>query len=190
MQAKSMLLFFALLLILAGCVRSLQPLYTAKDLVAKPQAIGTWIEADGEETWTFRQSGPQSYTMMGSKGAPGDTARFDAHFVQLGKFLFLDLLPQKEGLAMKNDLYSFQLVPVHTFWRIWMEGDTFRQAMLDNDWLKKMLDEGKIEIAHERLDDSIVLTAPTKELQLLVLKYAEDEKAFPKPGEFRRVKGK
>ena len=179
---------FALLLLIAGCVRSLQPLYTDKDLVAKPEVIGSWLEEDGKETWTFRQSGPQSYTMLGSKGIPGDTARFDAHFVQLGKFLFLDLFPQKEGPAMKNDLYSFQLVPVHTFWRVWMEENAFRPAMLDNDWLKKMLDEGKIEIAHERIDDSIVLTAPTKELQLLVLKYADDEKAFPRPGEFRKVK--
>lgn len=188
MKTKTSVVVFALLLLIAGCVRSLQPLYTDKDLVAKPEVIGSWLEEDGKETWTFRQSGPQSYTMLGSKGIPGDTARFDAHFVQLGKFLFLDLFPQKEGPAMKNDLYSFQLVPVHTFWRVWMEENAFRPAMLDNDWLKKMLDEGKIEIAHERIDDSIVLTAPTKELQLLVLKYADDEKAFPRPGEFRKVK--
>jgi hypothetical protein len=60
--------------------------------------------------------------------------------------------------------------------------------MLDNDWLTKMLRTEEIDIAHIRIDKQIILTAPTKELQLLVLKYAEDEEAFPETNEYHRVK--
>ena len=50
-----------------------------------------------------------------------------------------------------------------------------------------------MHIAHERLRvsdsdtvDSILLTAPPRDLQALILKYSQDDKAFEKQGEFRR----
>ncbi len=67
-----------------------------------------------------------------------------------------------------------------------MEGDVLQIAFLDDDWLRKRIEEGEVNIAHERLGTDILLTASTKDLQMFVLKYAEDKEAFPDPEEFRR----
>ena len=42
------------LLLLGGCVPSLQPLFTDRDLVFDPGLIGTWKDTDGETTWVLR----------------------------------------------------------------------------------------------------------------------------------------
>ncbi|MBK6364443.1 MAG: hypothetical protein IPF52_13480 [Saprospiraceae bacterium] len=39
--------------ILTGCIPSLNPLYTDKDLVFTSQLLGTWTGAKSEESWTF-----------------------------------------------------------------------------------------------------------------------------------------
>ena len=57
---------------------------------------------------------------------------------------------------------------------------------MDNEWLEEMIDEKKVNIAHVRLEDRIILTAPTEELQKFVLKYAEDTDAFPELDELHR----
>ena len=183
--------------LIAGCVQSLHPLFTEKDLVFNAALVGSWVDKEGKDTWTFEKSTKDSYAVIhhqlefegyiGSKEIPGATSRFQAHLVKLGQFLFLDLFPEKPETIVRNDLHNFQLIPVHTFWRVWFDGDVFRTAILDNGWLKKMLDEKKINIVHDRVDNQIILTAPTKELQTLVLKYAEDDKAFPKPDELHRA---
>ncbi len=188
MKTKLWFAGFAVLIFQAGCVRSLQPLFTDNDVVFKPALVGTWRHGEDKETWTLRSAEQNGYTLL-SQTERGDTVAFEAHLVQLGKYYFFDLLPKKEGQPwMKNDLYNFQLMPVHTFWRIWFEGDGFQAAMLDNEWTRKMIDENKMEIAYEQTGESIILTAPTKDLQLLVLKHADDEKAFPDAKTFQRVK--
>mgnify|MGYP001558521172 FL=1 len=124
-------------------------------------------------------------------------SKFDAYLVKLDKFLFLDIFPKEPEI--KGVMYKFHLIPVHTFWRVWIEGDILRLATLNYDWFKDMAKSKKISIPHERLDEHlaerlgggtnsiILLTASTKELHEFVVKYAEDNKAF-QPGELHRQK--
>ncbi len=181
---------------IAGCVRSAQPLFTKKDLVFKGALIGTWTDKDGNDIWRFQKSQDSGYTLIyyqrkyskSNENQSGDTCRFEAHLIQLGQYYFLDLFPEEPGSKIKNDFYIFHLMRVHTFHRIWFDGDLLRTAMLNDDWLNNMLDKQNIDIAHEKVDGHIILTAPTKELQLLVLRYAEDNWAFPEPKEYHRLK--
>ena len=186
---------FALAVLIAGCVRSLHPLFTEKDLIFEPTLVGTWVDGDGKDTWTFQKSKDKSYTLIHFQHEhgkfmegkeTGDTARFEVKLGRLGNFFFLDIYPEEP--TIKNDLYKIHLIPAHTFSRMWLEGDELRLSMLDNDWLKKMIAEGKVQITHEKIDGDVILTAPTEELQKLVLKYAEDTKAFPEPGKLHRLK--
>ena len=172
-----------ILLAIAGCVRSLHPLYTERDLVFDERLLGSWTKnGDSTNTWIFQKAGENAYELLETeKGAP---ARFEAHLVKLGGHLFLDIAPGE--MDTKNDFFKFHHIPVHTFSRIWLENKRFRLAMLDNDWLRDMIDNRKVEIRHERQEKAIILTAPTADLQKLVIAYAEDEEAFPKPGEFTR----
>jgi hypothetical protein len=169
-----MLLLFALLI--ASCVQSLHPLYTQKELVFEPKLVGTW-ESEGGNLWIFLKSSEKSYDLIYTeKETP---AKFAAHLVKLGTHRFLDLYPI--SIDLKNDLQQAHLLPTHMFFRVWLDKDTLRLATLEHDWLKKMIDEKKISTQHEVVDRRVVLTAPTAELQQLVVAHADDHGAFPKP---------
>ncbi|MBI4810943.1 MAG: hypothetical protein HY800_05800 [Ignavibacteriales bacterium] len=186
-----------IIIFVAGCVRSLYPLFTEEDLIFKTELVGTWVEKDGKNTWIFEQSGEKEYTLYhyeaefevssGNK-TPGDTAMFFAQLGQLDKYFFLDIYPGKPATKVKNGLYNFHLLPVHTFSRLWIEEDTLQLSMLDNDWLERMIEKNAFKIPHARSNDQLILTASTEELQQLVMKYAENTKAFPNPAVLYRIK--
>ncbi|MBI5022140.1 MAG: hypothetical protein HZB59_11955 [Ignavibacteriales bacterium] len=185
-----------IVLTLIGCVRSLYPLFMEEDLIFNNELLGTWREKDGKSTWIFEKSNDKNYTLIHfatehnapDDKVPGDTVRFIAQLGKLGKYIFLDIFPGKPDTKVKNDFYDFHLLPVHTISRVWLTNDTLKLSMLDNDWLAKMIDKNAYRIKHARLNDQLILTASTKELQQLVIKYANNTKAFPKPGELHRVK--
>lgn len=196
MKFRLAIFIAAIMVIVPGCLRSLHPLYTEKDLVFDGKLLGTWVEKDGKATWTFEKGGEKRYELVyyqrdyRREGTPekvvsGDTARFSVHLVKLGRYYFLDIVPGK--LNVKNDLLMTHLVAAHTFSRVWLGADTLRMAMFDQDWVKKMIDSKKLKIQHERLDEEqVILTAPTKAIQKLVVTYAENKEAFPGPSELVR----
>lgn len=180
-------------------VTSIHPLYTEKDLIFVTELLGTWAGEEEEDIWTFNQSGKNAYELVirqqrSSKETEGpydyldysEDGEYEAHLVKLGKFLFLDIYPDEPEIEEYG--YDFHLVPVHSFWRIWIEKDVMRLAYLSEDWLEEMLNKKKVNIAHIRLEDRVVLAAPTEELQKFVLKYAEDSDAFPEPEDYLRKK--
>jgi hypothetical protein len=195
MRLMKILMIFVIALFMVDClVTSIHPLYTEKDIVFMPELLGTWEGEDDEaDLWIFEQSGKNAYelTIKESSESEGiqeyeEIGVYDSHLVKLGKYLFMDLYPDETKIEECED--EIHLVPTHSIWRIWIEKDVMRLAWLANDWLEKMIDGNKVNIAHVRLDDRVVLTAPTKELQKFVLKYAEDTDAFPEPGEMHRKK--
>jgi hypothetical protein len=59
---------------------------------------------------------------------------------------------------------------------------------MDPDALDQKIKQGETQIGHERIEDTTVLTAPTQDLQALVLKYAEGTQLFGEPGHLQRQK--
>jgi len=186
---------FALAFFTASCfVTSIHPLYTEKDLTFAPELLGTWKTEDEEDIYTFKQSGKDAYELIitgqESSKKPIDSlgydeaGRYEAHLVKLGKFLFLDIYPQVP--EMEEYGVDIHLIPVHSFYKIWIEKDVIRLVSLDYDWLEEMVDKKKVNIAHIRLEDRIILSAPTDELQKFVLRYAEDKEAFYEIEELHR----
>lgn len=172
----------------AACVPSLHPLYTEEDLVFEEALLGSWADTDDDECWRFERSESKSYVLtftpegdeepIGS--GQGRPARFDAHLVQLGDDLFLDLYPDfgSEGIGLGNGLLELHLVSAHTFSRIWIDEDSVRIGMMDSDWLDKALSGGEIEVEHERSEEGILLTAETSELQAFARSIADNSEAF------------
>lgn len=171
------LLLTVIVLFISGCLRSLHPLYTEKDIIYDKKIEGIWASIkDKRDIWIFHKTEDNAYDLIqAEKDAP---AKFQAHIVKLGKYLFLDILPNQ--IDTQNDFYRTHFLSVHTFSRIWFEEDTLRLAIFDGDWMKDMISQNKISIQHEKTEEGIVLTAPTEELQKLVLTYADDPQAFPK----------
>jgi len=158
-----------------------------------PELLGTW---ENDDMWTFKKSGKNAYELTinekeSSKESGGiaeydEAGIYEVHLVKLGKFLFLDFYP--EEIEIEEYGYDVHFVPVHSFCRVWFEKDVLRLAFFENEWLEGMIDEKKINIAHVRLEDRVVLTAPIEELQKFVLKYAEDSEAFLDIEELSRQK--
>ena len=174
---------------LAGCVPSLNPLYTEKDLIFEPALVGVWN--NGDDTWTFQKRDEKSYALIIRDD--DKTAPFVAHLVKLGKYRFLDLCPDKDGLndSKLEGTYTMSLIRGHLFLKVLQIEPALQMVMLDPDWLDKLLKKNPKVISHKQNDDGegIVLTAATKELQKFMLKYADTKDAFGKPDEtgFQKV---
>lgn len=188
MRVAKMLVAVGIVVLVLGCVPSLHPLYTEKDVTFDPTLVGVWSEKDKTDTWTFKKSGDNAYELiMTEDGVPG---KFEVHLVRLGELLFLDLYPEDPDID--NSFYKAHLIPAHTFLGIQIdkEKDVVRLAMMKPDWLEEAIDSKKVTITHERLgegDESrIILTASTKALQEFVVKHAAE--AFGELAELHRRK--
>lgn len=192
------LLFYLLAGLLGSCVPSLHPLYTDKELVFEEELLGSWGQDD--EVWEFKKGQEQkSYDLITKE--EGKKGEFTAYLVKIqdspktdkekqaaGRtLLFLDLYP-KEPQLEANDFYKFHLLPVHTFIKIEQIEPTLRMRVMSPDKLKEILEDRPELIKHEVLEDRIVLTASTKQLQSFMLKHAEDQGMFSEPTTLERVK--
>ena len=169
-----------------GCpARSLFPLFAEKDLVFNPSLLGTWIGEGGKETFAFQPSKAKGYRVIyreyKSGQSPTDTAVFNVQLGQLGKCWFLNSSPVEESR-------EYHMIPTHLIWRMWLEGDMLRIAALESDWLRDMINGGKLKISHALVHGDVILTASPEELQQLVLRFAEDSKAFPNEAKLSRKK--
>ena len=194
MRTITILALLGASLIISGCyVKSLQPLYTDEDVVLDSTLVGTWIDVDST-TWSFQESRSNSYDLIyyepkyDDESVPGDSVEFEVHLVSLDNSLFMDLFPGDVPVAshIRNLLYQLHLIPVHTFAKIWLKGDSLSISMFDAEWLLKLIDKEGVVISYESIEDDIVLSASTPDLQEFVLKFADDPKVFSEPFELLR----
>jgi hypothetical protein len=165
-------LLVVLALALGGCVPSLHPLYTDKDLIFDPALLGQWSPADGQGSWTFRKTGEKEY-QLDAIDKDGKRGRFQVHMVKLDGRVFLDLFPM-ERTQKEDDFYELHFVPTHTFFRVKQIEPKLQMAYLDPEWIGKYLPEHPDAIRHEKVHGGAVLTAQPKELQAFVLKHQKD----------------
>jgi hypothetical protein len=180
MKRQGYLAGAALALLLSGCtVRSIHPLYTEADLAFDQALIGIWGEEEGKETWTIQGAGDKAYRVIYAE--PGKATMLEGRLVRLGSYHYLDLFPKET-----DD--GFQ-IPAHLFVKVSVEGDTLRCAILDPDWLRAALADGRVTLPHVAPGSGggLILTADTKQLQEFVSRHVGDPQAFSE-GEFRRLK--
>jgi hypothetical protein len=164
-------------LLMTGCtLRSLQPLYTEKDLIFEPQLLGMWVEEGdkSDDLLIFQKYEDNAYSVRF-----GDQLKLRAHLMKLGGELFLDVTP-----AETDDAFN---IPGHLFVKIRVNGDTLQTALIESDWAVHAADAGTLGLSHVRIGSKVVLTAPPKELQAFVTRYASDGSVFKNHEEYRRV---
>lgn len=158
-------------LLLTGCVPSLEPLYTDRDVTSDSRVTGAWTVKGGGMTVTADGRGYKvAYT---DSENPENRLNFKAHLVKLGSTLFVDLFPEPP-----KDMSCYPCVPMHMFAKLAIQANTLRVDLFDPSWFDKMAKEGKITAGHTMVVDGYMLTAKTADLQAFVLKYANEPKAF------------
>jgi hypothetical protein len=184
------ILFYLLAVLLGGCVpvMSLHSLYTKENLVFEEKLLGTWVDDPNspETIWEFTRidKTKKEYKLIISDDE-NKKGSFVAHLVKLEDSLFLDVFPDEfpcdtEDPNKTDWLYNvFFLVPVHTFIKIDSIEPQLKMRLTDDDKMEELLKEDPNAVKHTSIEDKLILTASTEELQAFVLKYADDSRVFP-----------
>jgi len=176
----------AVLLALTGCVRTLHPLYTQKDLAFDPALLGAWEleNSDRQERWDFRKAGDKKYILLHTDDS-GRKARLTVRLVEVEGHRFLDLRPQKQ--KKMNNLLRLHLHPVHTFLRV-KSIEPLRFAAMSPSWLREHLKQNPDALEYVNPEDlPPVVTAGTEKLQEFVLAHLNTEGAWGDIVKFRRI---
>ncbi|MBA7701342.1 hypothetical protein ES703_110077 [subsurface metagenome] len=182
------ILFYLLAVLLGGClpVMSLHSLYTEENVVFEEKLLGIWVDDPNspETIWEFKRiDEPENAYKLIFSDNKDRKGSFVAHLVKLQNRLFLDVYPGE--LPWEPDdpnevkwLYnSFFLIPAHMFIRIDSIEPQLRMRLI-NDEMADLLKEDPNAVEHTSIEDRLILTASTKELQAFVLKYAGDRRLF------------
>jgi len=195
------ILFYLLAALLGGCVPvlSLHSLYNEENTVFEEKLLGTWLEDPNkpEAAWQFKRidKTKKEYKLIISDDE-NKKGSFVAHLVKLEDSLFLDVFPDEFPCDTddpnKTDwLYNvFFLVPAHTFIKIEQIEPILKMRIMEPDNVEEMLEKDPKLIKHEIVQDRLVLTASTKELQEFLKAHANDEGLFGEPSKMKRMQSK
>ncbi len=187
MNIKKILTVIAGLSVIVGCVPSLHPLYTDKDLVFDKALIGTWQDDDKESTWTFSQSGDKEYNLVYTED--GKKGEFTVHLLKLKDRMFIDFYPAEQEEL--NGFYASHFVPAHSFMLVKQIEPVLQMACLNPNKLKDIIQKDPKAVKHEKLgsgDDKDIFTAPTDELQAFIMKNIDTPEFFADPSSLKKVK--
>jgi hypothetical protein len=182
-----MILFYLLAVLLGGCVLSLHPLYEESDLIFEKKLLGTWAKSGSRETWQFKQGKGDGFYKMTYTDDKGVKGSFDAGLGKINNIMFLNIFPQEPKLK-QNDYYKFHILRAHSFIRIEQIEPTLVMRVMNPDKTKEILKSDPNLIKYEIVQDRIVLTASTEELQKFMKAHANDEGLFGELGVLERVK--
>ena len=189
-------LFYLMAALLGGCIPviSLHPLYTEKDVVFEERLLGKWVDDPNspETMWEFNRSEePKNAYNLVFSDDEGKKGSFVAHLVRLRSVrtprenkLFLDVYPSElpweieDPNKLELPYNSLFLIPAHTFIKIDFSGPQLKMWLTNEDEMEKLLKEEPNAVKHTFVEDRLLLTASTKELQNFVLKYADDKRVF------------
>jgi hypothetical protein len=201
MRAKKFL-FYLITILLGGCVpvMSLHPLFTEENLVFEEKLLGTWVDDPNspKSTWEFKRvedsaqkegelnppkKPEKAYKLILLNNEDNTKGSFYAHLIKLEDRLFLDVYPSQLPCAQPDPnedwlLNTFFLIPSHSFVIIDSIEPRLKMRWTNQDELKKLLKEKPDAVKHELVEDGIILTASTEQLQPFVFKYADDERVF------------
>lgn len=184
MKLIGKILLICTLLMFAGCIPSLNPIYTEQDLIFDAGLLGVWTDEEATEIWNFTYSDEKEYKVVytDEKGKKGE---FKAHLLKIEGKTFLNLTPVRPQSA-HNDFYKSHFLSLHTFVHITQTAPTVQISYLEPEWLRTHLDKNSSALRHERISGEILLTASPKELQKFLLTHLNTEGAFSKPVSVKR----
>jgi hypothetical protein len=153
----------------AGCIPSLNAVYTEANLVFDSAVLGVWTQPNSKAAWNFARRDAKSYRLIYTDN-DGQQGRFIAHLADVEGTMFLDLYPE-EVASDANSFYKFHLVPIHTVYLVRRVEPTLELAAIDLQWLDKFLTDHPAAIQHATFNNRKLITAPTKDLQAFVLEH-------------------
>jgi hypothetical protein len=156
---------------IAGCIPSLNPVYTDETLTFEPGLLGVWSQSSSKARWDFSQRDDSSYRLDYTDDE-GRQGRFVGRLAKLDGELFLDLYPE-EAKTDGNGFYKSHLVPIHTIYRVKQAEGRLTLAAIDFQWLDDYLTTHPTEIKSATFNGRKMITAPTADVQKFVLAHKD-----------------
>jgi hypothetical protein len=171
-------------LFIGGCapVMSLFSLYDKNTLTNNDQIVGNWESNDKDDKnrhdccFVFAKSG-DGYSMTVPDPDDKEIWYSTVHLVKLGDAMFVDIEPNSDKPEQTTRI-PFPTIKVHAFGRIWIEKDSLRMELLDDDGMKTAVASGKTRLTYVNGDDGLVLTSTTEQMQAFAREHADDKGAF------------
>ncbi|MCW3116184.1 MAG: hypothetical protein JWM28_266 [Chitinophagaceae bacterium] len=189
-------LLLPLLLLLNGCLTTLHPIFTVKDLVGDGRLAGSWKKTNDGSITTYRkaakehlkqfsetlqQNADRVYEVTVKSGNDNPESVYFAFLVKLGKYYYLDYYPAGGKKRETADaFFKAHFIPMHGIYRIdFSSAGSFEIKQLDAGYLEKLIKNKQIRIQHAKLDDGgYFITAPTEQLQQYLIKYSDVPEAY------------
>ena len=176
-----------LTVMLTGCVSSIHPIYTEKELVYDEALLGVWhsTKPESNETYHVTRTGERAYHLVltDNNEKQGD---FHVHLASVQGTLFLNVQPAKLPLESRfPNLWNIHIIRGHFFCMVEQIEPELKIKILDIDWLEQHLENEPSAIDHTILTHAsnneqgkIVLTASTEKLQQFAIKHLKTPGAF------------
>jgi hypothetical protein len=158
-----------LAVVLVGCVPTLNPVYTQRDLIYDAALLGFWRQRESTATWNFTKAGEKEYALAYTD-TEGRSGTFTARLANVGGVQFLDLYPVKDELE-SSEFYKFHLLPIHTVYIVRQTSPDLKLAGFDLKWLDEYLQQNPDALQHSTYNGQQLVTASTEELQAFLLEH-------------------
>ncbi|MCX7049559.1 MAG: hypothetical protein NTX50_29250 [Candidatus Sumerlaeota bacterium] len=175
----------AILTAIFACVPSLHPLYTDKDLIYDATLVGAWTNEDGTNKYSFIREGDKQYRLT-TVDEQAKEGTFLVSMLKLSGATFLDLYPI-DPKPDENGFYKVHYVPAHSFARITLDKDSLKVTFISPEWLASAVKANPNLVKHEIIEDHVVLTAATADLQKFVVDILNIKDAWPEPAVLKRL---
>jgi hypothetical protein len=182
MKTRFLLVGLATLMLAAGCISSLNPLYTDSDLVFDGALVGTWIQDNSAGKWDVLKRDEKSYRLVYTD-KDGKHGQFVGRLAKIQGSLFLDVCPEDVD-AESSGLTKFHWAPMHTIYLVRRTEPVLQLAVVNLKQFEQYLENHPDEIAFATFNGRKLITAPTKDVQGFVLRHKE---FFTGNIEFRRA---
>lgn len=149
---------------------SFYPLYQSGDTAHEAELAGPWYSSESESERIVFGMDANAYVMTDEVLTDGQwkaIEHYDAFPLHLGDSLFLDLSASPQ-LAIRG----------HLFLKVRLDGNALQITALNDEWLRQQVVNQAALSYLDIPNGTPVITAPTRELQRFLLKYANDPDAF------------
>lgn len=174
----------SLLVVLGGCVVSVDTIVPASDAIVDLRLVGTWEEVSGADRAVISRESDHTYAIEYTSG--GESSRFQARLGSLGGRAVLDVWPTPRDGELP-DAYAGLMVGGHGLLVLDIGSDEVGVAALEHDSLLARLRTEQLRLAHRRVGDQLILQGTTEELRAALGSHLGDPGALTKPNVWRRT---
>lgn len=171
----------------AGCVRTIQPVLKDGQLKLDDSLVGKWVAKDGKESIAIQPPAPNTKTYrILYHDKDGKQAALLGRLGKVGDIMVIELHADNP-VPDASTAYKAHLLPVYSFLVVHQTTPDLVVSFMDQDWLKKYLVDHPDELkVIPNIDDQVV-TSSTDELQAFLLRHYKDPGALSEEGVFVRA---